>query len=260
MKRDLILLFVAFHPLQDEVEQLAACLSCLPPQIGYAMAINDYCPGEAVEQLTKGADHFLCNSDNPGYGRAVNRLVSSLDEIPDYLGILNTDLSWCSGTFETILLWMQNNSDVSLAVPQILDPLGEPQKLCKQSPTVLGLFSRRFVPEVLKPSCLKRYDRWYVMDQFDYQNIFEVPYLSGCCMVVRSESFLQVGGFDERYFLYLEDADLTRALAYQGRCLHFPEVSVVHQWGKGNYQKFSLMIINIISAWRYFAKWGWKLW
>ena len=59
------------------------------------------------------------------------------------------------------------------------------------------------------------------MNAYDYGSIFDVPYLSGCCMVARSSSFIDCGGFDERYFLYLEDADLTRMLSETGRCIHF---------------------------------------
>ena len=148
---------------------------------------------------------------------------------------------------------------MSLAVPQILD---EPraQQLCEQNPTLLGLLSRRFLPKWLKPNWLKQYDRWYVMAERNYQDIFEVPYLSGCCMLMRSEAFLRVGGFDERYFLYLEDADITRSLAREGLCVHLPVGSVVHGWGRGNYTDIRLMLVNLVSAWNYFRKWGWSLW
>ena len=79
-------------------------------------------------------------------------------------------------------------------------------------------------------------------------------------MLARSDAFQRVGGFDERYFLYLEDADLTRSLAQQGRCVHLPVAGVVHGWGRGNYRNLRLMVVNLISAWRYFAKWGLSLW
>ena len=259
-QRQLLLLLVAYHPSLLEVEQLQACLAKLPPEVGYAVVVNDHQPGEPVEQLAAAADLFLANPDNPGYGRAVNRLVEQLGPLPPYIGVLNTDLSWESGSFEQLLAWLQQHPQVSLAVPQILDEQGTPQKLCKRHPTVLGLFSRRFLPNGLKPGWLKRYDRWYVMADQNYQEVFEAPYLSGCCMLIRSEAFRRVGGFDERYFLYLEDADLTRSLAREGRCVHLPVASVVHGWGRGNYRNLRLMAVNLTSAWHYFRKWGWALW
>ena len=82
--------------------------------------INDYQLGEPVERLFAGADCVVCNDDNPGYGRAVNRLVQSLPSLPNYLGVLNTDLVWESGTFETLLAWLTDHQD---GAPK-LDPDG----------------------------------------------------------------------------------------------------------------------------------------
>ena len=82
------------------------------------------------------------------------------------------------------------------------------------------MLSRRFLPDNLKPLWLRNYDKWYIMSNKDYNAIFDAPYLSGCCMVIRTSSFISIGGFDERYFLYLEDADITRSLSGSS-CLHF---------------------------------------
>ena len=79
-------------------------------------------------------------------------------------------------------------------------------------------------------------------------------------MFIKTSSFLQVGGFDERYFLYLEDADLSRTLSLIGKCIHVPFAAVYHGWGKGNYRSFYLTFVNIVSAYQYFMKWGWQLW
>jgi GT2 family glycosyltransferase len=258
--RTLMLLLVAYHPSMVEVEKLQACLDELSPEVGYAVVVNDHQPGEPVDQLSAGAYSFLANRDNPGYGRALNRLVAHLGQLPPYIGVLNTDLSWQQGTFEKLLASLQQHPEVSLAVPQIFDEAGNPQRLCKHNPTLLGLFSRRFLPDWLKPAWLKRYDRWYVMADQNYYEVFEAPYLSGCCMLIRSEAFCGVGGFDERYFLYLEDADLTRSLARDGHCVHLPVAGVVHGWGRGNYRNLGLMAVNLASAWNYFRKWGWVLW
>ena len=259
-KRKLVLLFVAYHPSEREVELLKSCLAELTMDIGYAVVVNDYRPGEPVDQLRDGADQFIVNNENLGYGRAVNRLVAAFDDLPPYIGVLNTDLSWGAGTFEKILDWLENHPKVSLAVPQILDENGTVQQLCKQNPTILGLFSRRFFPERFKPRWLKRYDHWYVMADQNYDKVFEVPYLSGCCVLIRANTFLISGGFDEQYFLYLEDADITRKQSLHGLCVHLPVAEVVHGWGRGNYGSTKLMLVNLISAWQYFRKWGWKLW
>ena len=83
-QRDLVLLLVAFHPSIREVNFLLGALAALPQRIGYAVVVNDHCPGEAAEKLADGADAFLCHSDNPGYGRGINRLVSHLGYLPEY--------------------------------------------------------------------------------------------------------------------------------------------------------------------------------
>ena len=264
MTRELILIIVAYHPSKNEIDRLYRCLANLPISIGYAVVVNDHRPGEPVDQLAAGADYFLVNSDNPGYGRSVNRLYRCLLDragiAPPYIGVLNTDLFWEDGTFSKLLSWLQAHHGVSLAVPQIQGPDGEVHLLCKLNPNLLALISRRFLSDKMKPGWLKSHDRSYTMCDQNYSQVFDVPYLSGCCMLVKSSSFEAVGGFDERYFLYLEDADLTRMLSSEGRCVHLPIASVVHFWGRGNYRSWRLLFVNIISAWRYFRKWGWALW
>jgi GT2 family glycosyltransferase len=245
------------------VDTLQRCLQALPPSISYGVVVNDHCPGEPVDQLAEGASLFLANDDNPGYGRAINQAVRHLKAqglVPDFLGVLNTDLSWIQGTFSCLLAWMAANPDVVLAVPQLCDSAGRVQQLCKQNPTLLALFSRRFLPEGCKPGFLRRYDRWYVMADRNYQQVFDVPYLSGCCMLIRYGAFHLVGGFDERFFLYLEDADITRSLAQRGRTVHLPVATVTHNWGRGNHRSKRLTLVNLHSAWLYFRKWGWRLW
>ena len=259
VSRRLILLFVAFHPSPEEVLKLQGCLDQLPGDIGYGVAVNDCRPGEPATQLALGADLYIENDQNLGYGAAVNRLVHALEELPEFLGIMNTDLSWNSGGFELLLNWLAQHPDVVLAVPQIVDPFGNVQKLCKQDPSLLSLFSRRFLPNWLKPKWLRRLDASYTMDDKDYYSVFDVPYLSGCCMIVRQQAFCQVGGFDERFFLYLEDADITRLLRGVGRCVHAPLMQVVHAWGRGNHRSLFLTLVNFHSAWVYFRKWGWRL-
>jgi GT2 family glycosyltransferase len=155
---------------------------------------------------------------------------------------------------------LEQHPDVAAATPWLCFPDGQQQFLCKRNPTLLALVSRRFVPRWLKPPWLRRYDQWFTCREQDYGQVFEAPYLSGCCLWVRTAAFLAVGGFDSRFFLYFEDADLTRRLGRHGLTVNLPVATVLHHWGRGSYTSLWLTWVNLWSACLYFHKWGWRLW
>ena len=131
---DLLLIIVAYHPKQQEVDELRQCLDQLPRTIGYAIIANDYQSAEPINQLSANALKFLKSPSNLGYGRAVNLLVNSFVSLPPYIAVLNTDLTWTPETFPVIIEWLSNNKDVCLAVPQVLNQNGDVEKLCKEIP------------------------------------------------------------------------------------------------------------------------------
>lgn len=255
--RDLTLIFVSYKTNHAEVESLSSCLARLDKSIGYAVVVNKYTPGEPIDSLEKDADAFMRLSSNVGYGAAINRISKGVNS--KWIAAINTDIIWGKGCFEDLATWLNNNQGVAIAVPQILDQKGKLQMLCKKDPSVLALISRRFLPHRLKPRFLKRYDKSYTYGSYDYHEVFEACYLSGCCMIINRAIFEYVGGFDERFFLYLEDADLTRSMRRHGRCIHLPISSIVHTWGRGNYKSMRLAFVNIISTVTYFRKWGIKV-
>ncbi|MBA4056764.1 MAG: glycosyl transferase family 2, partial [Marivirga sp.] len=68
-----------------------------------------------------------------------------------------------------------------------------------------------------------------------------------------------VGLFDERFFLYTEDTDLSRRIHKYYRTVFFPEVTIYHYHQRGSYKNLNLLWRNIRSAIKYFNKWGWAL-
>ena len=78
-------------------------------------------------------------------------------------------------------------------------------------------------------------------------------------MICRTKFLDKVDWFDERFFMYLEDADLTRRLSKFGKCIHNPFFKVRHVWAKGSRNNKYLSIIAIISFVKYSLKWGLKL-
>ena len=76
-------------------------------------------------------------------------------------------------------------------------------------------------------------------------------------MILRSELLRALGGFDEQYFMYLEDVDLVRRIGSVARVVYDPRVSVTHEYAKGSYRNKKLLGYHMISAFLYFTKWGW---
>ncbi len=90
-----------------------------------------------------------------------------------------------------------------------------------------------------------------------YDKIMQVPSLSGCFMMLRTDILKKTGGFDERFFMYCEDLDLCRRIGSLSKTVFYPGVTVIHNYEKGSYKNVNLLKYHIISAVKYFQKWGW---
>ena len=240
-----------------------SCLKHLPAEFQYAVVINDHRHGEAAEALLPDSAMAIVQRKNPGYGRGFNQIWRkwcNKHGVPALVAVLNTDLSWDRDGFEGMAHWLDQHSDVTAATPELRFPDGRRQFLCKRNPTLLALISRRFIPRRLKPRRLRRYDRWYTMRDQPYSQVFPSSYLSGCCLLMRGWAVQAVGGFDPRFFLYFEDADITRRLGGLGPTVNLPIATITHHWGRGSYRSGWLTLVNLQSAWLYFRKWGLKWW
>jgi GT2 family glycosyltransferase len=98
----------------------------------------------------------------------------------------------------------------------------------------------------------------YEYRDFDYnQEIYNIPYFSGCFMFFRMNIFKEIGYFDERIFMYIEDADITRRVLSKYKTVYYPDAEVYHHFEKGSHKKIKLMFYSIHGAIIYFNKWGW---
>ena len=140
-------------------------------------------------------------------------------------------------------------------MPKVLYPDGRLQPLCKLLPAPQTLIKRRFFS--FYKSSLENENYRYELRFSGYDKIMDVPFLSGCFMFLRTEALKKVGLFDERFFLYTEDVDLSRRIHKHYRTVYFPQTSIYHYHQRGSYRNIWLMWCNIKSAVRYFNKWGW---
>lgn len=198
---------------------------------------------------------YIYNNANLGYGAAHNiAMKKSIDGGATYHLVLNPDLYFDSALLGTIYEYMQAHDNVGNLMPKVLYPDGKIQHLCKLLPSPVDLIFRRFVPF---SGWKEKRNHIYELRDSGYDKIMNVPNLSGCFMFLRVAALEEIGGFDERYFMYLEDTDLNRRIHAQYKTIYYPEISIYHEYAKESYKNKKLLRYHIQSAIRYFNKWGW---
>lgn len=197
---------------------------------------------------------YVFNDINLGYGRGHNIALRQTlyDKMSPIHIVMNADVHLEPEIIDNIVAYMCQHTDVAMLMPKVYYPNNKIQYLCRLLPTPIDLFGRRFLPKRFMRRRVERLE----MRHTDYNKIIEVPHISGCFMTIRTEVLEKSGLFDERFFLYLEDVDLTRRISKWGKTIFYPKVHIVHKHNRGSYNSFKLLIRHITSAYKYFRKWG----
>jgi GT2 family glycosyltransferase len=251
---------VTFRNPQEEV--ICAAKSILHSKVAVQLTIIDNCSGNGLfDKLRESLPcDFIQTERNGGFGYAHNIGLRHASG-SDYYLVANPDVIVHPGTLQSMVEYMDQHPEIGLLCPKILNEDGSCQKLNKRNPTVIDFFLRRFFPgwAQLLPRIKKRMD-YYVMDDCGYDTPYDVPYVSGCFMLFRRDVLERVGGFDEGFFMYLEDADITRRVREKTRAVFYPQAVITHKWARGSHRSFRLTLVTVHSAIYYFNKWGWKWW
>lgn len=197
---------------------------------------------------------YVFNDINLGYGRGHNIALRQTlyDKMSPIHIVMNADVHLEPEIIDNIVAYMCQHIDVAMLMPKVYYPNNKIQYLCRLLPTPIDLFGRRFLPKRFMRRRVERLE----MRHTDYNKIIEVPHISGCFMTIRTEVLEKSGLFDERFFLYLEDVDLTRRISKWGKTIFYPKVHIVHKHNRGSYSSFKLLMRHITSAYKYFRKWG----
>lgn len=220
--------------------------------------IVDNSPSNELQKLIESYQSdrlvYIFGQGNIGYGAAHNIAIDkSLELGSDYHIILNSDIIFEAGTIETLSKFMDKHPDIGSVMPNVVYPDRKLQRLCKLLPTPFDIFARRVFPK----SWVARRNRRFEMHFMGYDKIWNCPYLSGCFMFLRNSVLRQIGGFDDRFFMYFEDTDLIRRMYRVSKTVFYPYVTITHAHKAEHRTNKTLLKISIESAIKYFNKYGW---
>lgn len=197
---------------------------------------------------------YMAMEANLGYGKAHNvALRESAYYRTDLHLVMNSDIQVKAEDIDAMHDWMIVHPEVGQLMPKVINPDGSQQYLAKRLPAPIDVFGRRFLPAWMIAKRNKRYE----MRDLDLSRPVNAPYLSGCFMLLRTTAAVEAGLFDERFFMYPEDIDLTRRIHRNYLTLYYPQWTIVHAHEKASFKNKHMLRIHIQNMCRYFNKWGW---
>ena len=192
----------------------------------------------------------VIEQDNRGFGGGHNAVLSHLSS--DYHAIINPDITFSEDVLSKLAAYMDEHPDVAITCPLIKNEDGTVQDVPRRNPNFRYILSGK----------LQKYSRYfrkkrveYTMSDADVSAPIDVEFCTGCFMFIRTEVFQTLGGFDEQFFLYCEDADLTRRARKLGKATCMPQAVAVHAWERGSYRNPKLFRMHLHSLRLYFRKW-----
>ncbi len=194
---------------------------------------------------------LIQNIRNIGFGRAHNQILPYMTK--GYHFIINPDIEIKEDVVSSLIDYMEKNTEVHIVTPEIRNPNGSIQYLPKNDPSIRYLI-------ISKIPGFHYLRKQYTRQEEDMTVPTDIEFCTGCFFCIRSQTYKAVGGFDNRYFMYFEDADLSRTIRKRGnRVVYYPLVDVYHTWKRENVKKVRGIKREVKSMILYFNKWGWRI-
>ncbi|PLW66743.1 glycosyltransferase family 2 protein [Pseudohalioglobus lutimaris] len=218
------------------------------------------------QQLTALLDEFSSRGElridllqlpvNLGFGAGHNRVLTGATGC--YFLVLNPDVELDPDALALGCRRLQEDNSVVLLSPYAAGADGRQEFLCKREPSVLVLVLRAFFPGLGRRFFPGRMAKYEMSDVCAADAEVVVPLASGCFMLARSAQLREVGGFDERYFLYFEDFDLSLRLGRLGAVVYMPQLRIIHHGGYAARKGWRHLQMFMSSGLRFFRQHGWR--
>lgn len=191
------------------------------PKSGEVIVLDNNSTDKTVDILEKFENKIklIKSKENLGFSKGNNR--ASKEATGDYLFFLNPDTE-IETSLDPLVAFYENTTDAGIVAPKLIMPSGEIQESVKKLPTIIGAFKEYIL------RAKKAYSQ-YVPDTDEPVSV-EMVY--GAAWLIKKELFRELGGFNEKFFMYYEDADFCKRLGRLGKKVYYyPGVSIKHLVG-----------------------------
>jgi GT2 family glycosyltransferase len=246
---------VLYKTEEKQLEQLLSCVS--RSGLINQVYLIDNSPNPVESNLFHlSFVKYIKSTKNVGYGAGHNIALRESILSNDFHFVLNPDIYFEPIEISKMINKMAKDKNIGQLMPKVYYPDGELQYLCKLLPTPFDLFFRLFSVGPLKNFAVNRRNN-FELRFTGYKKEMNIPYLSGCFMLFRTSALKVVGLFDERFFMYPEDVDITRRMHAKYKTIFYPGAVIVHDHAKESYKSKKMLWIHVVNMIKYFNKWGW---
>jgi N-acetylglucosaminyl-diphospho-decaprenol L-rhamnosyltransferase len=232
-------------------DHLRACLASVEREAPNKPVVVDTSSTDGSAEMVAAEYGWarLVRCRNRGYGAAANRGVTETSA--DYVLLLNSDTVLASGSLRALSDYLDAHADAGLAGPRLINPDGSLQPSCYEFLTPL----KALVAMTLLNQWMGHVPglREHYLPTSSHDRARLVPWLKGAALAIRREAFEAIGGFDESYFMYFEELDLSYRLQAAGWEVHFtPTATVVHAGGASTGLQRAAMTVQLFASLRRF--------
>lgn len=256
---DLSIIIVNYNSASKTLRLLESIFKADMEGVNYEVIVVDNNSKENIASTLKQKYPeiiFISSLKNRGMGGGNNMGISRAKG--EFSLILNPDTLVEKDTIKIMLNFIKQNEKIAVLGPKLLNPDRSLQYSCARFPKFYTPIIRR----TFLAKFFKKHVNWFLMKDFNHDQIKEVDWLMGSCLMLRKSSALN---FDERYFMYFEDIDLCRSAWHSAyKVIYNPQALLIHDHQRESAQGAWYLAFftnrvarEHIKSWlRYFYKWN----
>jgi len=246
------IVIVSYNSL-EYLQALLASIGVYPPEDQYEIIVVDNASADETAQWCLYAPldlRLIVNHENRGFAAAANagaRLARG-----EYVLFCNPDVRWTSPVADRLAQFLTDNPACGAATARLTHSDGSFQPTCRNFPTFANIWFSRgsMLSRVIKPTW-----RAFRYTLPDYDQPTRVDASAATCLMTPRAVFNRLDGFDERFFMFVEDTDLCRRLAATGyRTWFVPQATAIHYWGGSSHDRQAVARYHAHSMLEYFKK------